>query len=267
VTAFGVTDSGTIEKESMKTCVNLRLYLAGLLFCAALPMATAPGFAADPAPAAEKKLVLKSDGKKDGVWCFHPAETSAPKFLRVLLIGDSIMNGYRKDVAKQLEGKANVDSWVMGLTLMSPELYDDLHKVVQQGPYDVVHFNIGLHGYASMRAGTYEPRLKAFVQILLDDAKGAKLIWASTTPISSTNNFAELDLKQNPIIVEQNTIAAKVMQEAGIQVDDLYGMMSDKLNFKRDRLHWKAAGTALQADAVAKIVTANLPKPEAGESK
>ncbi len=48
------------------------------------------------------------------------------------------------------------------------------------GKWDVIHFNFGIHDRAAKPAD-YEQRLETIVTRL--KATGAKLIWASTTPI------------------------------------------------------------------------------------
>ena len=52
-------------------------------------------------PAQGKDLGLRSDG---GPWRFYPAKDADASLPRVLLIGDSIMNGYRGAVSSHLEG-------------------------------------------------------------------------------------------------------------------------------------------------------------------
>ena len=41
-------------------------------------------------------------------------------------------------------------------------------EVLANGPYDVVHFNMGLHGWQEgrIKPGTFEPLTKAYVEVL-----------------------------------------------------------------------------------------------------
>ena len=113
----------------------------------------------------DNKLGLTTGG--NGAWKFHPAANPTPGLPRVLLIGDSIVGGYRGVVIRELKGKANVDVWLTGAAESSPGLHDDLRKVLSQGPYAVVHFNIGLHGWPKGRIpeGQLEgPRLRTHGQ-------------------------------------------------------------------------------------------------------
>ncbi|MEI7729138.1 MAG: hypothetical protein WCO56_06185 [Verrucomicrobiota bacterium] len=57
----------------------------------------------------EKDPRVQSDGKP---WGINKATISDPTRPRVLLIGDSILNGYANTGIKRLAGKAYVDYWV-----------------------------------------------------------------------------------------------------------------------------------------------------------
>ena len=81
---------------------------------------------------------------------FHQAKIIDPALPRVLLIGDSILDGYIRDVTASLNGKANVDFWENPY-FQSEELNQLLGKVLGYGPYDAVHFNMGLHGWQKGR--------------------------------------------------------------------------------------------------------------------
>src|SRR5689334_10002865 len=62
-----------------------------------------------PKDAVENDPRLHADGKG---WRLDKAKVTDPKRPRVLLISDSILNGYLKNVIAQLDGKAYVDAWV-----------------------------------------------------------------------------------------------------------------------------------------------------------
>ena len=58
------------------------------------------------------------------------------KLSTVLLMGDSIANGYAAGVAERLKGVANVDLFVTGKHVVS-DLWRDVTAVVAHRPYDV----------------------------------------------------------------------------------------------------------------------------------
>ncbi|NQT41314.1 MAG: SGNH/GDSL hydrolase family protein, partial [Planctomycetes bacterium] len=120
-------------------------------------------------------------------------------------------------------------------------------------PYDVIHFNIGLHGWPPGRIpdGQYEPLLRRYVEILRHHWPKTRLVWASTTQITVQGKPSELDPVHNATIVQRNTIAARVMGEYKIPISDLHGLMADQLKLAAgDRFHWTAPGRSIQAKAV-----------------
>ncbi len=190
-------------------------------------------------------------------WGFYPSHIAQKNLPRVLLIGDSIVNGYRGKVVQLLEGKANVDVWLTPANLNTPNLYEQLGEILKHGPYDVIHFNIGLHGWAKGRipAGLYGPLMRQYIEILLKQGKGADLIWGSITPVTEMGHPGNINKQINPIIVRRNKIAGRIMQEYGIVVDDLYGLMINKLELaKGDRFHWTAKGFTLEGTQVARYI-------------
>ncbi|MGQ7868145.1 DUF5703 domain-containing protein [Sunxiuqinia sp. sy24] len=207
----------------------------------------------------DEQLGLHSEG---GPWKFYPAKEKNDSLKNVLLIGDSVMNGFHQSVIDSLKKLANVDYWLTPMHLKSEHLFSDLAKVVSSNNYDVIQFNIGLHGWPEGRIKDHEyvPLLEKYVQTLIDNAKGAKLIWASTTPVTEKDK-AELNKEINPTITERNEWAAGVMKKYNIPVNDLYGLVEDKLHLaKLDRFHWKSEGYHLMANQSVKTIVCEFSK-------
>jgi hypothetical protein len=195
----------------------------------------------------DEKLGLHSEG---GPWKFFPAKEKNDTLDNVLLIGDSVMNGFHQTVIDSLNGIANVDYWLTPKHLKSEHLFSDLRKVVSSKQYDLIQFNIGLHGWpiGRIRDEEYVPLLEKYVQTLLENAKGAKLIWASTTPVTE-QDLAVLNKEINPTIIQRNKWAAEVMKKYNIAINDLYGLVANKLYLaKLDRFHWNERGYKLMAN-------------------
>lgn len=212
----------------------------------------------DPA-AAETDARLHADGKG---WRLDKARIADPKRPRVLLIGDSILNGYLKEVVAALEGKAYVDAWVNPYC-QSEHLNKLLAEVLKEGPYDVVHFNMGLHGWQKgrIKEGAFEPLTNAYVQVLRERLPKAQIIWASSTPVTAKGK-AELDAEINPVIVEHNRMAAKVMAEMNVPVNDFYALLAMRLELARgDQFHWKPEAYRLVAKMVVESVLRELAVP------
>ncbi len=194
-------------------------------------------------------------------WGFEKAKDFDPKLPRVLLIGDSICTGYRSVVSQRLAGKANVDVWLNPLHQASPELHEILAQVLAQGPYEVIHFNMGLHGWVKGRIpeGQFEPLTRQLMTHLRESTPGAKLIWASTTPITLKGKPTELDATNNAVILGHNQMAAQVMAGMKVPVDDLYGLMTNHLELgKGDTAHWQTAGYQVLGQQVAAVIEEHL---------
>jgi lysophospholipase L1-like esterase len=231
-----------------------------LLVTSLLPLLfSATAFSQTP-PAQETDPRLHADGPG---WRLQKAAITDPSRPRVLLMGDSILNGYLPGVTKALEGKAFVDAWVTPTSQGDKSLPRQIEQVLAQGPYAVIHFNLGLHGWQKGRIpeGQYEPLTHAMIQAFRQHAPKAILIWASTTPVTKQDHPGELDPEINPIIVEHNAMAAKVMKEDGVPTDDLNALMVQHLDLARgDRFHWKPEGTALLVKQVSETLLKALEK-------
>jgi len=220
-------------------------------------------------PAAETTPAVEETDPRlhpvDASWGFHPATVTDSHLPRVLLIGDSIVGAYHSAVIAGLKGKANVDFWTTGLNENSKELHELLRKVLSHGPYEVIHFNIGLHGWQKDRVpdDRYEPLMRQYIEILQTCAPHAKLIWASTTPMTLKGDSSKVDPVNNPTIEGRNVIMARLAQEKGLQVDDLYALMLKNLALykgdkKDDPFHWAPPGVKIQAETVIDIIFKNL---------
>lgn len=209
------------------------------------------------AAVAEPDARLQADGKG---WRLDRAEVRDAACPRVLLIGDSILNGYGKQVMSALAGKAYVDAWVNPYC-QSEHLNQLLADVLANGPYDVVHFNMGLHGWQQGRIkdGTFEPLTRAYVRVIRDTLPEAKIIWASSTPVTVKGKPTEFDPEINPVIVEHNRMAAKVMQEMNVPVNDFYSLLAPKLELARgDQFHWQPEAYKILAETVTNSVLREL---------
>lgn len=184
-----------------------------------------------------------------------------PGLPRVLIIGDSISMGYTQPVRELLKGKANVHRIPQngGPTKLGVERID---VWLGAGKWDVIHFNWGIHDLKYMPDGkrqvepeAYERNLRALVAKM--KATGAKLIWATTTPIPSgelvpPRRFGE--------VAEYNVIASRVMADNGVAIDDLNAAITPQLaTLQRPKdVHYTQQGSEFLAREVAKSIEAAL---------
>lgn len=201
----------------------------------------------------EKDKRIQANGK---AWRLEKATITDPYRPRVLLIGDSILNGYLSKTIKELDGKAYVDAWVNPYC-QSENFNKLLDEVLENGPYTVVHINMGLHGWqvGRIKEGTFIPLTREFIEVIRKKCPNAKIIWASSTPVRTKDNTDELDPTINPIIVEQNRMAAEVMNDMHVPVDDFYSLLIGKLSLgTSDGFHWTQPAYQILADACARMV-------------
>jgi acyl-CoA thioesterase-1 len=181
---------------------------------------------------------------------------------RVLLIGDSISIGYTLPVRELLRDEANVHR-VPGNASSSGHGLEQLDRWLGEGKWDVIHFNFGIHdaklppeGIRHAPVDRYADNLRRIVARL--KRTGARLIWASSTPIPLGGNlranrrFADINA--------YNEAARSVMMEAGVAINDLNAAIAPRakaLWVPRD-LHFIPEGYALLAREVAETVRSAL---------
>lgn len=190
-------------------------------------------------------------------WEVREAEIKDANLPRVLCVGDSILNGYLPTLRKSLEGKANVNAWVTPVCQSSGELNPTLEGILGERKYDVIHINLGLHGWQKGRIpeGQFEPLTQKLVDTLHKCAPNAILIWASTTPVTVKGNPSELFPEINDVIIEHNRMAATVMNANKIAVNNLYTLMITHLDLSSgDQFHWKFEGAKLQGEHIAEMI-------------
>jgi acyl-CoA thioesterase-1 len=202
---------------------------------------------------------------------------------RVLIIGDSVSVAYTLDVRKNLAGVANVHRIAAngGSTRTALGEYGLVRWLKPGEKWDVIHFNEGLHDlsyrfpddrdkndkgeYASPTNGgrpnvspeQYEKNLRLIVTRL--KKTGAKLIFASTTPVPEANAAKYVKDSELPY----NAVAKKVMAEEGVTWNDLWAAVKPRqaeLQGKRD-VHFMTSGSALLAKQVSEAIARELPNP------
>lgn len=180
---------------------------------------------------------------------------------RVLLIGDSISIGYTIPVRELLKGKANLHRI---LTNGGPTIngLEHISEWLGDGKWDVIHFNWGLHDLKIGEDGSRQVPLEKYEQNLRElvaklQQTGARLIFASTTPVP--------DGKLNPPrvntdVIAYNAVAAKIMQERGISIDDLYSLAMPRLQTIQlpVNVHYTPEGYATLATQVADSILKEL---------
>jgi hypothetical protein len=177
---------------------------------------------------------------------------------RVLLVGDSICNGYQPLVLNELAGVVNVAFCATSKCVTDSTYLDQLSFMLNESHCDVIHFNNGLHSLEADPA-KWEAGLRSAIALIKQKCPDAKIIWASSTPL----NDPQRTLKVQAL----NAIASRVMQENHISIDDLYASMDqlDRKQYWVDVYHFNKQAKVIQAKQVASYVLAALGKKPASE--
>ena len=197
---------------------------------------------------------------------------------RVLILGDSISIGYTPLVRKLMpetfivrpmktarvnencqgtnNGIKNIDKWL----------------AIGGGNWDVIHFNFGLHDLKHVQPDSgknsndpnhpqqanpqqYAKQLEEITVKL--KATGAKLIFATTTPIpeGGVKPHRALDAP-----AKYNSIAKEIMKRHGIEVNDLNAVVAGREAelMRPANVHFKPAGSQILAERVANSINSVL---------
>jgi acyl-CoA thioesterase-1 len=157
-------------------------------------------------------------------------------FPNVLLIGDSIAQGYAPAAAEALEDVARVE--LIGENGGdSANVASKLGEWLGAAAWDVIHVNCGLDdmkydlemGLHQVPVERFEENVYRIVMRLQRDTR-ARLVWATITPVvEERHNEAGRDFRRFERDVElYNETALRVMRDAGVEVDDLYAFIVER---------------------------------------
>ncbi|MBO6167198.1 MAG: SGNH/GDSL hydrolase family protein [Kiritimatiellae bacterium] len=178
--------------------------------------------------------------------------TDANKDLpRILLVGDSICQGYQGKVRAKLEGKANVTYWASSYCVTSPGYLRLLAFYLDEAKYDVIHFNNGLHSCDTPIAD-YAKAYRAAIRLIKKKQPKAKIVWASSTPLNATDSRVGK-------VAALNAAARRAAESVGdVAENDLYSLADplDRKSYWVDTHHYTDAGYELLASQVVEKVVA-----------
>lgn len=194
--------------------------------------------------------------------------TDDPNLPNVLLIGDSISMGYTIPTRERLAGRANVHRPADNCGPTSHGLAQ-MDNWLGNRTWDLIHFNWGLHDLKYVDAegrltdagkgrhftsvDQYKQNLDKLVARL--KTTGAKLIWATTTPVPAGANGR----KQGDAAV-YNAAAMEIVNQSGITVNDLYAFALPRLKEIQlpQNVHFTQEGSGRLAEQVANSILERL---------
>jgi len=195
-------------------------------------------------------------------------QTPQDQLPKGVLVGDAIRMSYAPLVEQELAGKAAIIS-AKANGGDSNNVLKHLDEWVIRHQPAVVHFNCGIHdtkkfkdtGLFQVPPDQYEGNLRKIVDRIRSQTK-ATVLFATTTPIlderaAATRSKADYALLEASV-EQYNAIAAKVMQELQVPINDLHALFPDPASrgeaLGADGVHFTDAGKSGLAKAVAAAV-------------
>lgn len=189
---------------------------------------------------------------------------------KVILIGDSIRQGYDKFVKMALEGSAEV-YYPEENCRFSQYVLRNFNEWVYQSKFgganvDCVHWNAGLWDCLTMFEDGCLTPIEVYEQFMERVCKriklicpNAKVIFATSTPVNEAGydpNF----MRYNADIEKYNAVAVKVVKNYGFEVNDLYALLADKpMSYHSDMTHFYTREAAeLITNAVVEKITKSI---------
>lgn len=189
---------------------------------------------------------------------------------KVLLLGDSIRMGYQDYVRQALAGECEVlyDAEDNG-RFAAYTLWQVNQMFKKYGAFEVVHWNNGywdMNIESPMRTPMHPvDEYIYFLRRIIGEIRhnGAKIIFATTTPVLSLGSAADntgtgaLGIAYDDAWVRQyNAAAVELMRAEGIPINDLYTLCQEDAGYYKceDKLHLTEAGYRRCAEQAAAYI-------------
>ena len=196
------------------------------------------------------------------------AQQDKPQLPNVLIIGDSVYQQHARGVLTELKNQATVQfaNWPKLVLPNSANAVENIDLLLglkdesgndvpadKRPNWDLIHFNVGLGdlvycvpnikshrilsfdygGVIRTDAKQYEENLETLVRLLRQKAPGAKIVWASTTPIRHSRE----NVFKKGTEIEYNKIAERVMKKHGVPINDMYNYVLSFMDMDKPASH------------------------------
>lgn len=201
------------------------------------------------------EVVISVDVKPEqndwsNIWIENANQSEKP---RLLLVGDSITDGYYSRVKKSLEGQYYLARYTTSKFVGNPDFQTELTTILNRYEFKIIHVNNGLHG-GDYSIDEYQKGLEDLRQIFSNYAPNAKIIWCMTTPVRNEENLDYLGPLNQDVILRNQT-ALKIMGENGFLINDLYiEMLGHPEYYQTDGFHFNQDGRTAQAELVSSFI-------------
>lgn len=180
-----------------------------------------------------------------------------PNENRILLIGDSITNGYRSYVQSNLP-EFSVDMLATSKALDDVMLFKELEYMFLQYEYKIIHFNNGLHGW-HLQNEQYKTSYEKLIEFLKILSSNSVIVLVTSTPVTKIGQITELDMEKNDIVKERNKIVRGLADKYSLAINDLYNNMIEKPELRADDgYHYIDIGKEYQGKIVSEVIKLNI---------
>ena len=176
---------------------------------------------------------------------------------RILLIGDSISNGYAPWVRESFRGRFAVDFFQTSEGTRHPNLTRAVEFLLGRREYRLIHFNNGIHLHGA-EVGEYGENLGRLFSLLREKGKKAELVFATTTPVHKKEDPAVPDEERTRLFRQYNQTAVSLCGRLGIPVDDLFQTAWEGNLRKVDEFHFAEDGYRKLAQAVTACIEGRI---------
>ncbi len=175
---------------------------------------------------------------------FYSFDTPDTTRTRLLMIGDSICNGYSGTVRECLNGEMTMAYWASSKCMTSPEYFRSLDMVLSFSEPDVITFNNGLHSQGADIV-EWEADYRSAVKFIRARCPNAKLYLVFSTP------EANKELEAKTVVL--NEIVRQVAQEENLPIIDLFSLPYPE-DCWSDGVHFRSEAILIQAKKITETV-------------
>lgn len=170
---------------------------------------------------------------------YNSLDTESP---RIMMIGDSICNGYHDFVRSNLADKANISFWATSKCVTDPDFFRELDFVLDSGRFDMVSFNNGAHSPFT-NVEEWDEHFTQTVKFIQAKLPHAKLLLITTTPGQ--------DDTRNIQMRRLNETVHGVAKSESLPLLDFYAAMDPvKDKALSDRFHYHEEYKEIQAKMI-----------------
>lgn len=177
---------------------------------------------------------------------------------RIMLIGDSITNGYKNAIQNLLRDRGVlVDMAVGSRSVEDPALFAEINYAlseIHEHKYKVIHFNNGLHG-SHLNSEDFERGLRNIITLIQTIQPEAVLILATCTVYTPLGSEGTIDIEKNKQVIERNAIIKKLADEFLLPIDDLFSAVAGNKEYPQpDTVHYTSEGYQQLAESATEIL-------------